>query len=214
MIRKTFAAAAALLASTGVLAQSDSFLSRLYVAGTLGYAQNGIDTGSISQQVQDLGFKNVNTSSDDGQFAWRITGGWQPLKNLAFEVSYFDLGKPGYTVTAQQAGALDASIKVSGWSVDLVPQYEFNDQWGIFARGGYAWSESKASFTGTGNFELLQNSVKETNNGWDAGVGVSYRINKNIALRAEWTYYPDLGGEAMGGNFNANFYSLSAVWRF
>ena len=214
MIKRTFAAAALLLVSTGALAQSNSFLSSLYVAGTLGYAQSNIDTGGISQQVQDLGFKNVNTSSDDGQFAWRITGGWQPLKNLAFEVSYFDLGKPGYTVTATQAGALDASIKVSGWSLDLVPQYDFNDQWGIFGRAGFAWSESKASFNGTGNFELLQSSVKETNNGWDAGVGVSYRFNKNFSLRAEWTYYPDLGGEAMGGNFNANLYSLSAVWRF
>ena len=211
---KHIAAAVALVASTGAIAQSTSFASSLYVAGTLGYAQSNIDAGSISQQVQELGFTGVNTTTSDGEFAWRIGGGWQPLKNLAIEVSYFDLGKPGYTVTASRPGSLDAQIKVSGWSVDLVPQYDFNDTWGVYGRAGYAWSESKASFTGSGNFELLQNSVKETHNGWDAGLGLSYRINRNAAVRAEWTYYPDLGGEAMGGSFDANMFSVSLVWRF
>jgi len=95
-----------------------------------------------------------------------------------------------------------------------VPQYQFDNGFGVFGRLGYARTDSDANFTGSGAFRLAQSSTSATQNGWDAGLGVSYAFNRNFSVRGEWTYYPDLGDESMGGQWDANVFLISAVWRF
>lgn len=206
--------AAALLGGGMAGAQSLPPASSFYLVGGIGTAQHDIDGGSISRQLVDLGFLGAGTSVSNDKTAWRIGGGWQAHRHLGVELSYFDLGKPGYTSTATRPGSLDAGIDVSGWSLDLVPQYQFENNVGVFGRLGYARTESSANFSGNGAFRLLQTSADKTRNGWDAGLGVSYAFNRNLSLRGEWTYYPDLGDDTMGGQWDANVFTLSAVWRF
>lgn len=216
-------AAAAIVAAGTASAQSTAqsttpawpSLGALYVAGSLGTARHDIDGGSIDRQLGELGFAGASTSVNDSETAWRITAGWQALPWLGVELSYFDLGKPGFSATAARPGSFDASIDVTGVSLDLVPQYQFADTgWGVFGRLGYARTETKARFGGSGAFTLLEESAKSRNNSWDAGVGVSYAFSRNFSLRGEWTRYMDLGDDRVGGEFDADVYSVSAVWRF
>lgn len=215
MKHSTLAAlAAAALGAGSVAAQSMPPASAFYVVGGVGYAKHDIDGGAISSELVGLGYAGASTSVNDDDAAWRIGVGWLPHRHLGVELSYFDLGKPGYTATATRPGSLDASIKVTGWSIDLVPQYQFDNGFGVFGRIGYARTDSDADFSGSGAFRLAQTSASVSNNGWDAGLGVSYAFNPNFSLRGEWTYYPDLGDATMGGSWDANVFSLSAVWRF
>ena len=61
-----------------------------YIVGSLGYAQHDIDEDEFGRRVS--GVANLSSSVDDGDFAWRVTGGWQALPWLGVEFSYFDLG--------------------------------------------------------------------------------------------------------------------------
>lgn len=215
-------AAASLLAAGAASAQTPPTstspamsLGALYVAGTIGTARHDIDGGSIDRQLGDLGFAGASTSVDDDDTAWRITGGWQVLPWLGVEVSYFDLGNPGFSATALRPGTFEASLDVTGWQVDVVPQYVFQDTgFAVFGRLGYVRSETEARFGGSGAFSLRTDSVESSNNSWDAGLGVSYAFTNNFSVRAEWTRYMDLGDDSVGGEFDADMFAVSAVWRF
>jgi OOP family OmpA-OmpF porin len=215
MNKLTLAATTAALLGCGMAsAQSLPPASAFYIVGGAGVAQHDINGGGISGQLVDLGYLGATTSVSNDETAWRIGAGWIAHPNLGIEVSYFDLGKPGYTSTATRPGSFDASIAVTGWSIDLVPQYQFGNNIGVFGRLGYARTESDANFSGSGAFRLGQSSANKTRNNWDAGLGVSYAFTRNLSVRGEWTYYPDLGDDTMGGQWDANVFTLSAVWRF
>jgi OOP family OmpA-OmpF porin len=190
-------------------------LGSLYVLGAVGSAMHDIDGGGIDRQLGELGYAGASTSVNDDETAWRIGAGWQAMPWLAVELAYFDLGKPGFTSTALRPGEFRGTVDVTGWSLDLVPQYQFqNTGFGVFGRVGYARTEAKARYSGTGAFALREDSATEHNNGWDAGLGVSYAFNKNFSVRGEWTRYFDIGGDRIGGAFDTDVYSVSAVYRF
>ena len=203
-------AAAAVACAGPALAQQ----SPLYLGGGIGVAQHSIDTGNVSRQLVDLGFLGATTSASKDESAYKLSAGWQAHSNVAVEVSYFDLGKPDFNASSTRPGTFAAKLKVTGWSVDVVPQYQFANGIGLLGRLGYARTETKTDFSGTGVFRLIESSTKERRNTWDAGAGVSYAINKNLSLRAEWTYFPDIGGDAVGGKYSANMYTVSGFWRF
>jgi OOP family OmpA-OmpF porin len=190
-------------------------LGTLYVHAGVGAAIHDIDGGGIDRQLGDLGFAGASTSVNDDETGWRVGAGWQALPWLALELSYFDLGNPGFSSTALRPGTFEARGEVTGWSLDLVPQYQIGTTgFGVFGRLGYARTETKARFTGSGAFTLREESVTARNDSWDAGLGVSYAFNRNFSVRGEWTRYMDLGDERMGGEFDADLFSVSVVYRF
>jgi OOP family OmpA-OmpF porin len=189
-------------------------LGSLYVTGGIGGAVHDLDGGDVDRRLAGFGVAGASTSVNDDETAWRLGAGWQAAPWLGIELSYFDLGKPGFTSTAPLPGELNGSIDVTGWSLDLVPQYQFqNTGFGVFGRVGYARTEAKARYGGTGTFAGIEGGT-ERNNGWDAGLGVSYVFNRNFSVRGEWTRYFDVGGARTGGEFDADLYTVSAVYRF
>ncbi len=212
-MKKTIIAAAVALACGAAQAQTAP-ASQFYVVGGIGVAQHDIDGGNINRQLVDLGYLGASTSVSNDETAWRVGAGWQPHRHFAVEVSYFDLGKPSFSSTATRPGTFDANIKVTGWAIDLVPQYQFGNGFGVLGRIGYARTESSASYSGSGAFRLNETSIDKTHDGWDAGLGASYDFNRNFGIRAEWTYVPDVGDDTMGGRWDANVFSISAIWRF
>jgi opacity protein-like surface antigen len=66
------------------------------------------------------------------------------------------------------------NVKVTGWAIDLVPQYPFGNGFGVLGRIGYARTESSASYSGSGAFRLNESSIDKTHDGWNAGLGMSY----------------------------------------
>ena len=194
---------------TPALAQSG-----FYIAAGAGAARHSLDTSNVNRQLTALGFTGARTSSSESETGYRISAGWQTVPHVALEVSYVDLGKPEWSSTADRPGTFGARLKTTAWTIDLVPQYHFRNGFGILGRLGYARTESKADFSSSGVFRLGSSSAKERRNGWDAGLGVSYAITKNLSVRAEWTHFPDIGGDAVGGRYDTNLYTAGAVFRF
>ena len=76
----------------------------------------------------------------------------------------------------------------------------------IFGRVGGYHADTKAAGPG--------GSVSNDKNGWLAGVGVGFDINKNIGLRAEWKRYLRLGGGPIGSYADGDMLTAGALWRF
>ena len=188
--------------------------SPFYVVGGVGTARHSIDTGAINSQLINLGFTGAATTSSNDDTAYRLGAGWYATPNLAVEASYFNLGKPDFSATATRSGTFGASLKTSGFAIDLVPQMQFANGVGINGRLGYARTETKANFSASGAFRLDSSSSKERRGGWDAGVGVSYALSRNVTVRAEWTRFMNIGGDQVGGKYDADVYVASVLWRF
>jgi OmpA-OmpF porin, OOP family len=212
---KHFAAAFALLVPALATAQPAGWsLGSFYAGASLGGAWHDIDRGSLGRQLSELGYTGNSVSSDDSDVAWKVFGGWQPHPNVALELSYFDLGRPRFGATFFRPGELDARLKVTGWALDVVPQWQFANNWTVFGRAGYARSETEARLSGSGAFDLLETRAKRNQDSWNAGLGVGYAFNRNLVVRGEWTFFSDLGHRDLGGRFDANVVSVSALWRF
>ena len=178
-------------------------------------AKHDIDGGSISSQLASLGYRGATTSVSNDETAWRIGAGWLPHPNIGIELSYFDLGKPSYTSTATRPGIVRRQHQGDRLVDRRRAAVRVRTTVSACSAG---WATpgptAKANFSGSGAFRLAQSSTSATQNGWDAGLGVSYAFNRNFSVRGEWTYYPDLGDESMGGQWDANVFLISAVWRF
>jgi hypothetical protein len=216
MNRKILLAASLALVVPGLAAAQPAgwSLGSFYAGASAGAAWHDIDRGDIGRQLADLGYTNNSVGRDDNDFAWKVFGGWQPHPNLAFELSYFDLGEPRYTATFFRPGELSARLKVTGWSLDVVPQWQFANNWTAFGRVGYSRSETEGRFSGSGAFEVMETSADRHQDSWNAGLGVGYAFGRNLVVRGEWTFYSDLGHRDLGGRFDANAVFVSALWRF
>jgi opacity protein-like surface antigen len=211
--------AGTLCAPAAALAQSPAdpapfSLGALYVLGAVGHASHDLDAGGVAGQLQGLGFRDPSVSTDDSDTAWRVGAGWQFHRNVALELSYFRLGEAGFSATAARPGEFSGNVRVTGWALDVVPQIRFANNWGVFGRVGYVRSESRGRFSGSGAFEVVESRRTERNNGWNAGLGVSYAFGANLEVRGEWTRFADLSDETLGGEFDSDVFWLSALWRF
>ena len=103
----------------------------------------------------------------------RVYGGMNLTPNVAVELTYASLGSPSATVAGVGVG-------LKGSSTDLSALYKFgspNSNLGFFVKGGLAYTTGKAS--------VLGNSATEKGWGVIMGVGVTYALTSNVALRAE-----------------------------
>ena len=109
----------------------------------------------------------------------------------------------------------DAKVDVTGWAVDLVPMYHFQGTPGACsAASAMCAARRSRGCRRSGPFLDASAQGKQNSNGWDAGLGASYAFSRNFEVRGEWTYYGNLGGDNVGGEFDANAFLISAVWRF
>lgn len=79
-------------------------------------------------------------------------------------------------------------------------------QWLLYAKGGYAGGEVKTSGTFAPPFAgfILDWSTSKWHNGWTAGAGFDYRVNKNITLGVAYDYI-DLSSERHTGAISGGF---------
>ena len=132
----------ALLASAPAFAADDS---GFYV---------GAGLGSFSLQSEaimfDYGGLEFDTGRDfDGSdFAFKILGGWQWNKYIAFEVEYFDGGNPddkfdfSYSdVDIEADGQLTIKADTTGWIFSALGIWPLSDSFNLFAKLGFVtWS--------------------------------------------------------------------------
>lgn len=138
--------------------------------------------GSIGQS-DTSNYCNYSTSCDSKTTSYKVFGGYNIDKNFAVESSYFSSGK----ASMNSGLALGHSEqKKTGFSLAGVYNYEFNEAFGGFAKLGIARVKTETSFDTSG---LPAYTASYTGNQALYGLGVIYKINPNLAVRAEFEMY-------------------------
>ena len=191
--------ASALLAASPTMAAEDS---GFYVGAGLGNFALSSESIDISE-----GGLEVNTGRDfDGSdFAFKILGGWQLNKYIAFEGEYFDGGAPDDKFNfSYDDGKLvaDGGITVegdtTGWVLSALGIWPFAENFNVFAKLGFVmWSvDGKLKIRGSGTYlgepvdiheSVSMGSEDGTDFAW--GVGGTWNITDNMGVRAEYQQF-------------------------
>ena len=168
-----------------------------YVGGSLGRSNLSNDTAALTT----LGAAVIST--DEKNTAWKGFGGYQINKYFGVEASYVGLGTVNATGTFLAAPFV-TSARVNGLALAAVGTFPINPRFDVFAKLGGFYSKVKSTAT----VAAIAAASEDNEVDWTAGIGASFNVNKKIAIRAEIERYE------LGGNGNANLYSVGAQFKF
>lgn len=195
-------------------AASSAMADGWYAVGSIGQAKiKDIDQAGIDAELIDNGVTGLSSSADKTDTAYKLQAGYQFNKNFALEGGYFNLGKATYAA-AFTGGVANASVKADGWSLSAVGILPLNEQFSLFGKLGAAYNTVKANATGTGGGSTITWSDKDSNVGAVYGIGASYNLTKQIALRAEYEVYDKIGKDDTTGESKVDMWSLGVVYKF
>ena len=147
------------------------------------------------------GLAGAGVTCDDKDTAWKILGGYQLNRMLGIELGYTDLGE----VSARGPGGT-ANVESTALELVGVAGFPIGERFSLYGKAGVYRGETDASGTAIG-------SASETNNDLTFGFGARFDLSRNVALRAEWQRYADMGGGAIG-EADVDVLSIGALFRF
>lgn len=197
-IKLAVAAAVSTLFVTAVQAQT--FTPGFYAGAELGSSQVKDQSGSVSSALVSGVGGTANASQDKNVFTGRIFGGYKIIENVDVELGYFQTSSYSLNFNGTSGGGTaysgSASQKLSGfdYSVLLRPSISsgFN---GVFLRLGGHYSKVKADVSVTGITTAVA-SGDQNGSGFVAGLGYDLNVADNIAIRAEYTHFDNIGGSS------------------
>ena len=154
----------------------------------------------------NIGVDMFNADIDDGSAtAWALSGvlGYNFTENFGIE------GQGSFGIAGEEVDGVDFGLDSSfaGFGVVRLPAGENFD---IFARGGYHFSQISASNGGV--------SIGVDTDGFAVGAGGQYFFSPNDGVRLEYTYYDlqvgDVAVITVDDSGSANSVKLSYVRKF
>lgn len=182
--------AAALLLSSVVITPAFAAGNGLYAGVTLGSARVSVPSAA-----------GASTKSSDTVYGGLV--GYQFTPNWAAEAEYTGAGKFATTTGSGKADAL---------GVTLVGTAPLSDSVSVYGKLGFAQVSGKSA-TGTGVGGAALSNANRTAATY--GLGVSFNVAQNVDIRAGWDRFGaavNVGGVKQ--NYNANVYTVGAVYRF
>ncbi|MGI9330140.1 MAG: outer membrane beta-barrel protein [Gammaproteobacteria bacterium] len=191
---------------------SNDSIWNFYVGGGLGVAKVD-NTACDALGSPGNGGTGNQVDCDDDDVAWKGFIGWQPLKYVAFEGGYVDLGE-----TDAKGGATNIKAEVDGWQVSgllFVPGLEMI---GAYIRGGAYFYEADLSgrIAGVPIQDLIPGSTERSDTAAVYGMGFRLPINDDLIISADFERYLDVGDDSRfpGGETDINYFSLGAIYPF
>jgi OOP family OmpA-OmpF porin len=143
--------------------------------------------GALAQKQSETGwYAGVSLGSNDDlddEPAWKIFGGYQINRNVAFEFGYANLGEssPGFGVSAE----------ASAWELIGLYKLPLQDRFSIYGLASLARVEGKATvpFFGT---------VSDTDTDLTFGFGVQYDFSPKVAARLQFQDYDEFSVISVG----------------
>ena len=183
----------------------------------------GLSAGQSSVDIDDGDVPTVggatasSVSKDETDSAFKIYGGYRILPYLAVEGGWADLGKfrVGRNVTAPLAGSLSAEIEASGpyvQAVGILPLQRFE----LFATAGLMYATTETTFSTSGAVVLVPgvaSTEKDSEVEFKFGLGASFSFTRNLAIRAEYERFFDVGTSDTGEG-DIDLLSVGIVFRF
>lgn len=203
----------ALIALLVAAAVTPAYAGSVYVAGSVGRSSADISKSDIDNDLISAGATGVSSKLDKDDTAYKAQVGYQFNENFAVEGGYVDLGKARYSAT-YSGGRSNASVKSSGPVIAALGIMPLNESFSIFGKLGviYAKVESSVDATGPGGAASGSSSSTKLKTNW--GGGVTYNINKQFGIRAEYEQFRKLGDSSTTGESNVNMLSAGVVYTF
>lgn len=182
------------------------------LAGPAAAQDVGFYVGAALGQAEHKDACAGATTCDDKDTAWKIIAGYQFNRNLAVELGYADLGES--TASGVVSGVnVSVRAELTAWEVVAVGSLPLMDRLAIYGKLGLFRGEVDLSATGTLGGFTASGSGSDSNTDLTFGFGVRYDFTRNLAVRAEWQRYPDVGGDNTGES-DVDLLSVGVLFRF
>ena len=173
-----------------------------YVGAALGQSK-------AKDACDGLGGVGFVGNCDEKDDAWKVFGGYQFNRHWGLELGYTDLGESsaGGTVAGVPA---NASAEAKGVELTVVGTVPLGERFSLFGKvGAFRWDVDSRATVGAATA-----AADDTGTNFTYGVGLSFHINRNVSIRAEWQRYNDVGDNASTGRSDVNMISAGAVFKF
>ncbi|WP_293234481.1 outer membrane beta-barrel protein [Paludibacterium sp.] len=181
-----------------------------YVLGSVGQSHVDWDTSYLDNSLAQYG---VHASKNDTDTAYKLQLGYQLNRYFAIEGGYVDLGKASYSIAGTGSqGSLE--YKASGVNAVAVGILPLNDQFSVFGKVGgiVARVEGSGATSGSG-VRIWSNNPSSTDLKGTWGVGVNWDVTRNVAVRAEFEQFHQLGSSNTG-EADVNLASMGVAYKF
>lgn len=188
----------------------------------------------------DAGYSCTENRSDT---AVQFFGGYRFNANLAVEAGHVDMGKFTGNLSGAIGGTastIDDTIKAKGLKAAVVGTLPVGNGFSVLGRAGlFHWSVSD-NINGTGAVTVTSAALNRAAAGGGPGgggggggggvtvccntskdgnkvhfgVGVQYDVDEDIAVRAEFERYRDVGDQATTGQSDVDLLSVSVIYHF
>ena len=167
------------------------------------YAGIGLGLSTASSACD--GVSGPGISCDENDTALKLYGGYQVNRHFAVEFGYADLGR----ARASFAGFGNISIGATGVEVLGVGIVPLNPAWSLYGKLGlFGWNVDVKDSTG------LSGSPSASGTSLTYGAGIAYHATPNVALRAEYQLYSDVGDENTTGQGDVSVLALGLTYKF
>jgi OOP family OmpA-OmpF porin len=168
--------------------------------------------GSFGRSEMKDSCKAVTISCDKTDNAWKILGGYQFTRSLAAELGYTDLGE---TKASGVQGGVAVNGNVSAKALELVGvgSMPLMQELSLYAKLGIYHGSTDSSASAAVPGFATSGSASGTNTDFTVGFGVQVSILRNLAARAEWQKYNDVGSNNTGKT-DIDVLSAAVLYRF
>jgi OmpA-OmpF porin, OOP family len=165
----------------------------------------GLNIGQSKAKDACTGVFGPGVSCDEKDTAWNVFGGYQFNANFGAELGYVDLGE----AKASFAGFGNATVEAKGFEVVGVGTWPIDQQFSVYGRlGFFRWDVDLNDGTG------LVGSASESGTDLTYGFGVKYKFTRDVALRAGYQRYNDVGDANLTGQADVDVLYVGIVVKF
>jgi OOP family OmpA-OmpF porin len=203
----------------GLAASVPAWAEGLYAG--VSYGKSKISDGGACSTAGLVLNQGYNCSDDNEDNGWKIFGGYELNKYVAFEISYFDFGK--FTANANGTGkntstsATASSVfEAKGWiSFDVVGMLPLTKDFGLLGRvGTNRWRVENSASASDGTNSGQRDDTKPGFRFDSIGAGLRYGFNENMDVRLEWELFKDVGNTLLTGSGDIDLVTLGLVYKF
>ena len=207
----------ALLASQVAYAADEPFVNpdwanhAWYIGGGIGASQATIDEARIRSALASNG-SSVTAFTKDEKYAiaYKVFGGKQLSRYFAIEGGFFDLGDFVYNATTSD-GSLAGKARIYGVNLDLVGQLPITERFSVLGRVGAQYAKTKTTFTGNRLNAVTGPNNSQSKAGPKVGLGLEYKFNEALAMRAEVERYRI--NDAIGNRGDVDMATIGLVYK-
>lgn len=179
----------------------------------------GASTAEVSESIVAVSGATASIlTRDERDPGVKVVLGYAFNRHLAVEGGFAHLGEFSITrdVTAP-AGAVNASVRVKGFVIDLVGTLPLGARISALAKAGVLLSEVR-TFRAVGGTATLAPGLRSSGISdefnFKLGAGLQYDLSPKSTLRVEWERFYHVGDPAASGELEINLISGGMLLRF